>query len=107
MPETRIDRAANAVAEPPRAINGRRALQECASRRHWLPACHLSQPDTASTRPSVNTAGSVGLGAAEPKRRRRDESDPKDGLSNVALLLISWNEHEEMPTDGLFYSHIM
>src|SRR3954454_19675337 len=57
LPAARINRAANADAEPPHAINGRRALQDSASRRHWLPACHLTQPDTALTRPSVNTAG--------------------------------------------------
>jgi hypothetical protein len=57
MPEARINRAANAAAELSHAINGSRALQESASHRHRLPACHLTQPDTASTRPSVNMAG--------------------------------------------------
>jgi hypothetical protein len=57
MPEARINRAANAAAALPYAINGSRALQKSASHRHRLPACHLTQHDTASTRPSVNTAG--------------------------------------------------
>jgi hypothetical protein len=57
MPEARINRAAKAAAEPPHAINGSRALQDSASHRHRLPACHLTRPDTTSTRPSVNMAG--------------------------------------------------
>jgi hypothetical protein len=58
MPEARINRAANAAAELPHAINRSRALQEGASHRLRLPACHLTQPGTASTRPSVNMMGS-------------------------------------------------
>ena len=57
MPEARINRATNAAAEPSQSLNASRALQESASHRHRLPACHLTQPDTASTRPSVNTTG--------------------------------------------------
>ena len=57
MPEARINRAANAAAELPYAINGSRTLQKSASHRHRLPTCHLTQPDTASTRPSVNMMG--------------------------------------------------
>jgi len=41
MPEARINRAANAAAELPHAINASRARQESASHRHRLPACHL------------------------------------------------------------------
>ena len=59
MPEARINCAANAAAEPPHPLNGNRALQDSASHRHRLPACHLAPPNTASTRPSVNTVGSL------------------------------------------------
>ena len=57
MPEARINRATNAAAEPSQSLNGSRALQDSAPHRHQLPACHLTQPDTASTRPSVNMVG--------------------------------------------------
>ncbi len=57
MPEARINCAANAAPEPPHPLNGNRALHDSASHRHRLPACHLTQPDTASTRPSVNMVG--------------------------------------------------
>ena len=67
MPEARINRAANAAAEPPHPLNGNRALQDSASHRHRLPACHLAPPNTASTRPSVNTVG------VEEARCRRNE----------------------------------
>ena len=58
MPKARINRAANAAAEPSHSLKGSRALQERASHCHRLPACHLTQPDVASTRPSMNTVGS-------------------------------------------------
>jgi hypothetical protein len=61
MPEARINRAANAAAKPLHALNRRRALQKGASRPHLRPACHLAPSDTASTRPSMNTAGSLRL----------------------------------------------
>jgi hypothetical protein len=53
MPKARINRA----AEPSHSLKGSRALQDSASHRHRLPACHLTQPDAASTRPSMNTVG--------------------------------------------------
>jgi hypothetical protein len=59
MPKARINRAANAAAEPSHSLKGSRALQDSASHRHRLPACHLTQPDAASTRPSMNTVGPV------------------------------------------------
>ena len=47
MPEARISRAANAAAELPHSLNGTRALQDSASHRHRLPACHLAPPNAA------------------------------------------------------------
>ena len=59
MPAARINCAANAAAEPSHSLNESRALEDSASRRHRLPACHPTQPDAASTRPSMNKAGSA------------------------------------------------
>ncbi len=69
MPEARINCAANAAAEPPHPLNSNRALQDSASHRNRLPACHLAPPNTASTRPSGRVEdGRGGLGhSASPR----------------------------------------
>jgi hypothetical protein len=47
MPRARIHRAANTATEPSHSLNGGRTLQNSASHRHRLLACHLTQPNAA------------------------------------------------------------